>query len=72
MPTRAFAAAAVQDDALRPNQLYAVTLGAVVDIDMIRRIVHNCETLIVPGAIRSLADRPVTIRCRSSITAGPQ
>jgi starch synthase (maltosyl-transferring) len=54
------AAAAVQDDALRPNQLYAVTLGAVVDIDTIRRIVHNCETLIVPGAIRSLADRPVT------------
>lgn len=54
------AAAAAPDDALRPNQLYAVTLGAVVDTDMIRRIVHSCESLIVPGAIRSLADRPVT------------
>lgn len=53
------ASAAAQDDALRPNQLYAVTLGAVADMDMIRRIVQNCEALIVPGAIRSLADRPV-------------
>ncbi len=53
------AADAVADDALRSNQLYAVTLGAVSDIDMIRSIVTSCETLIVPGAIRSLADRPV-------------
>lgn len=49
------------DDALRPNQLLAVTLGAVSDADMIRRILSACQALIVPGAIRSLADRPVKI-----------
>ena len=47
------------DDALRPNQLFAVTLGAVTDAHACRKIVHACETLIVPGAIRSLADREV-------------
>ena len=47
------------DDALRPNQLFAVTLGAVSDPVPCRRILAACEALIVPGAIRSLADRPV-------------
>jgi len=47
------------DDALRPNQLLAITLGVVSDIDICRDIVTACEQLIVPGAIRSLADRPV-------------
>jgi len=47
------------DDALRPNQLFAVTLGAVTDKTIIRKIVAACEELLVPGAIRSLADRPV-------------
>ena len=51
---------AVADDALRPNQLLAITLGAVDDIDICRRILTACEELLVPGAIRSLADRPVT------------
>ncbi len=47
------------DDALRPNQLLAVTLGAVSEEDVCRKIVSACEELLVPGAIRSLADRPV-------------
>jgi len=50
------------DDALRPNQLLAVTLGAVTDVDMCRKIVDACEELLVPGAVRSLADRPVRRR----------
>ncbi len=55
------AAAATQDDALRPNQLLAITLGAVRDAALCRQMLSACETLIVPGAIRSLADRPVRI-----------
>jgi predicted glycogen debranching enzyme len=47
------------DDALRPNQLFAVTLGAIEDPGIRRQIVTACQALIVPGAIRSLADRPV-------------
>jgi predicted glycogen debranching enzyme len=50
---------AVADDALRPNQLFALTLGAIDDNRLCRRILAACETLLVPGAIRSLADRPV-------------
>ena len=53
----AFEAAA--DDALRPNQLLAITLGAVNDEHLCRSVLASCETLLVPGAIRSLADRPV-------------
>jgi glycogen debranching enzyme len=53
------ARAAAADDALRPNQLLAVTLGAIDSAHQIRRILAACEELLVPGAIRSLADRPV-------------
>ena len=53
------ASRAEQDDALRPNQLFAVTLGAVTDTTVSRKIVTACEELLVPGAIRSLADRTV-------------
>jgi glycogen debranching enzyme len=53
------AEAATPDDALRPNQLLAITLGAVADPGICRRILHACQALLVPGAIRSLADRPV-------------
>ncbi len=49
------------DDALRPNQLLAVTLGAFRDPEMIRQILSACQALLVPGAIRSLADRPVEV-----------
>ncbi|WP_054033387.1 amylo-alpha-1,6-glucosidase [Desulfatitalea tepidiphila] len=47
------------DDALRPNQLLAITLGAVEDPEMVRRMLDACQRLLVPGAIRSLADQPV-------------
>ena len=58
-PSGTPAAEARADDALRPNQLLAVTLGALSDADMTRSILSACQALIVPGAIRSLADRPV-------------
>ena len=54
------AAQADPDDALRPNQLFAVTLGAVSDRRICRKIVAACEELLVPGAVRSLADRPLS------------
>ncbi len=47
------------DDALRPNQVLAVTLGAVTKASVCRNIVTACQELLVPGAIRSLADRQV-------------
>jgi starch synthase (maltosyl-transferring) len=53
------ASQAAADDALRPNQLLAVTLGAVTEQTLCRQILKACQSLLVPGAIRSLADRPV-------------
>ena len=50
---------AAPDDALRPNQLLAVTLGAVSETTVCRKIMAACEELLVPGGIRSLADRQV-------------
>ena len=50
------------DDALRPNQLFALTLGAISDAVLGRRVLDACAELLVPGAIRSLADRPVLHR----------
>jgi predicted glycogen debranching enzyme len=48
------------DDALRPNQLLAVTLGTIdPGAPPAAGILAACEELLVPGAIRSLADRPV-------------
>ena len=54
------AARAAADDALRPNQLLALTLGAY-EGDRVRTacILQACESLLVPGGLRSLADRPV-------------
>jgi len=54
------AAQADPDDALRPNQVFAVTLGAISDPKICRKILAACEELLVPGALRSLADRPVS------------
>jgi predicted glycogen debranching enzyme len=50
---------AVADDALRPNQLLTITMGALDDTPKCQRLLENCMQLIVPGAIRSLADRAV-------------
>jgi predicted glycogen debranching enzyme len=53
------AARAVQEDALRPNQLLAIALGILTDRGLAQSILRACECLLVPGAVRSLADRPV-------------
>jgi predicted glycogen debranching enzyme len=50
---------AAADDALRPNQLFAITLGAIKAPQNCEQILAACQELLVPGAIRSLADRPV-------------
>jgi starch synthase (maltosyl-transferring) len=50
---------AAADDALRPNQLLAITLGAIREPQKCELILKACQELLVPGAIRSLADRPV-------------
>ena len=56
------AAEALPEDALRPNQLLAVTLGAIdAASPLAAAVVDATETLLVPGAIRSLADRPVQV-----------
>ncbi len=55
------AAAAQRDDALRPNQIFAVSLG-IVRGDLARRSVAAAvRHLVVPGAVRSLAALPVSI-----------
>lgn len=51
------AAQAVADDHLRPNQLLAITLGAITDHAINVNILKWTETLLIPGAIRSLADQ---------------
>ncbi len=58
------AAGAVADDHVRPNQLLAITLGAVGDRGITVSILEATEPLLVPGAIRSLADAPVTYHLR--------
>ncbi len=54
------AGSAQPDDALRPNQLLALTLKAITDEKIADSVLAACEELLVPGAIRSLADREVT------------
>jgi len=53
------ASKAVADDHLRPNQLYAITLGAINDRKICTGILAETACLLIPGAIRSLADLPV-------------
>ena len=69
------AAFAEPDDALRPNQLLAITLGAIEDKNICKMILSSCEELIVPGAIRSLADRqvnkPIEILLQGKIINNP-
>ncbi len=54
------AAQAVTDDHNRCNQLLAITMGAVTDMDKQLAILDRCSRLLVPGAIRTLADAKVT------------
>ncbi|MCP4117196.1 MAG: transmembrane fusion protein [Desulfobacteraceae bacterium] len=53
------AAKAVADDALRPNQLFLISLGAVRDEKQCIPALERCMALLVPGAIRTLDDRRV-------------
>lgn len=50
---------AAVDDALRPNQLFLVTMGCVASSKKAMACVETCQELLVPGGIRSLADRRV-------------
>ena len=50
---------ATPDDALRPNQLFAITMEAVIDKQTGSDALSACEQLLVPGGLRSLADKPV-------------
>jgi glycogen debranching enzyme len=55
------AAEARRDDHLRPNQLFAVSLGVLTG-DRARSIVRSAERyLLVPGALRTLAPRHVEV-----------
>jgi predicted glycogen debranching enzyme len=54
------AADATPDDALRCNQIFAITLGLIEDCELRKSILKAAESLLVPGAIRTLADRRVT------------
>ncbi len=49
------------DDALRPNQLFLFTLDVIKDKKIAQTCVETCQQLLVPGGIRSLADRKVEI-----------
>ncbi len=50
---------AVPEDAIRPNQLFAITLGILTDPAQTLPILRATQQLLIPGAIRSLADAPV-------------
>jgi predicted glycogen debranching enzyme len=55
------AAEAKQDDALRGNDLFAVSLGLVKGQRARRCVEAALRYLVVPGALRSLAPLPVTV-----------
>jgi len=53
------AAEAVKDNACRPNQLFAVTLNVISDKTLVKSIIEATQSLIIPGAIRSLKDATI-------------
>lgn len=55
------AAQATADDHLRPGQLFAINLGATTDHAADRLALAACGELLVPGALRTLAPRPVQV-----------
>ena len=74
-------AQAVPDDALRPNQLFLITLGLIKNHGLVKnkkiceKTLESCMELLVPGAIRSLADRrlsyPVNIVHKNELLKDP-
>lgn len=55
------AALAMADEHLRPNQLFAITLGAITNPTMICGVLKACQSLLVPGALRTLAPQRVRV-----------
>lgn len=47
------------DDAIRPNQLFLFTLDVIQDKKIAAGCLEFCQQLLIPGAIRSLADQKV-------------
>ncbi|MBR7121784.1 MAG: glycogen debranching protein, partial [Lentisphaeria bacterium] len=54
------ASQAIPDDHLRYNILTAITLGAIADKVKQQKILNAASKLLIPGAIRTLDDSPVT------------
>ncbi len=50
---------AKKDNTCRSNQIFLLTLGVVTDNVLIRSILLATQSLIMPGAIRSLKDAPI-------------
>ncbi len=69
------AAKGQKDDALRPNQLFAITMGVVTDKKMCEAILDSCKSLLVPGAIRSIGngyvDYPLKVEHNGNILNNP-
>ena len=55
------AATAKQDDALRSNFLFLISLGLVKGQCALRSVEAACSCLVVPGALRTLAPLPVSL-----------
>ncbi len=53
------AASAIQDSALRSNQILAVSLGFAFGEKARRSVVNTARYLVIPGGLRSLAPLPV-------------
>jgi starch synthase (maltosyl-transferring) len=51
---------AIPDDHLRPNQLFAITLGLLRDRERALSVLQACQCLLIPGAVRTLAPRRVS------------
>ena len=58
-PRHTPASQAVADDHIRSNALLLITMGAVKDKALCSRILQSSSQLLIPGAIRTLADRKV-------------
>ena len=58
-PNRESAANAIKEDAIRPNQLFALSLNVLPEEEtqLAHSIIRACEQLVIPGGIRSLADK---------------
>jgi predicted glycogen debranching enzyme len=65
------ARSAVADDALRPNQLFVISLGVIRDEELCIPALEHCMGLLVPGAIRTLDDSRVDLALVIQGPTGP-